>query len=127
VALVASLLRRHAETARAAATPPRAGFLWWRIELRRRRELAARATRPIALLRAALGAGLTGGVTALAWTKAGEVADGAARLQTWWAAALPDAGSLASFAVSPQMGLLTAAVGGLCLLLLGLYSAWAEG
>lgn len=49
VLLVAQLLRQEDESAQAAARLPKAGEVWWRAQVRSRREAAERAVRPIAI------------------------------------------------------------------------------
>ncbi len=61
-AIVAEAIAVEASAARAEATPPSAAIVWWRAQMRARRDAAQIADRPIAIVHAlaiACGAGLT--------------------------------------------------------------------
>ncbi len=65
-AMVAGFMLQAAETAETAA--PEAGFVWWKSQLRARREAAVRAEKPIIVAeRAVAVAALLVGVWAAAW------------------------------------------------------------
>lgn len=56
VVAVASTMHGDYDRARAAVTVPPAGLVWWRAQLRARREIAETATRPITCVHALTGA-----------------------------------------------------------------------
>jgi hypothetical protein len=70
VIAVASAMRADFEHARAAVNVPPAGLVWWRAQLRARRQMAETATRPITCVHAltgAVGAGLFFALGGLLW------------------------------------------------------------
>ncbi len=53
VVLVAQLLQKEGQGARSEAVLPAAGLVWWKAQMRAKREAAARAAEPIALVQKA--------------------------------------------------------------------------
>jgi hypothetical protein len=68
VSRVAHMLRREDELAEAGVQLPKAAQVWWRAQLRSRREAAERAVRPIAIVeRFGCGAAVLAFAAAVAW------------------------------------------------------------
>src|SRR5579862_9010241 len=66
VAFVATALHEEREAAVASAGVPSAGLVWWRAELRARREAVRAAERPMTLVQSLAAASTAGVVVALA-------------------------------------------------------------